>query len=287
GAWLDEQIQVLQQEMACRRALYAADDGSLVPPLDGATAIIVDDGIATGNTMRAALAAVAEEHPARVLFAAPVGAPDMVQALQAQAEGLCLAAPDDFHAVSPYYTDFTQTTDEEVVRLLAQSRAGLAATQKESRMKKISDLMTRDVATVSPQDSLQRAAQLMKECDVGALPVCDGQTLVGMITDRDITVRASADGQAPDNVKVGEVMSEGITYCFEDQDVEEVLQQMGTEQVRRLPVLTRDKRLCGMVALGDIATRDQTHTDSALEGISQPPAGGQQGAQGESPSRPS
>lgn len=152
-------------------------------------------------------------------------------------------------------------------------------------MQKISDVMSHDVTVVRPDDNLQRAAQLMSEGDVGALPVCDGTRLLGMITDRDITIRASAEGRAPEEVRVGEIMSEGVSYCFEDQDVSEVLQQMGEEQVRRLPVLDRNMQLVGMLAMGDLATRGDAHIDQAMEGISMPPEGGQ-GASQQGMSRP-
>lgn len=141
-------------------------------------------------------------------------------------------------------------------------------------MQKISDVMTPDVAVVNPHDTVQRAAQLLAEWDVGSLPVCDGRRLLGMITDRDITVRATAEGKAPDQVFVAEVMSEGVSYCYDDQTVDEVLQQMGEEQIRRLPVIDHNMQLVGMVALGDIAIRDNAHVDDALESISRPPSGG-------------
>jgi CBS domain-containing protein len=190
--------------------------------------------------------------------------------LQAKADGVCLHAPERFGAVSLYYTDFTQTGDEEVVALLLRAREEFAALQKENSMQTISDVMTCDVAVIGPNDNLQRAAQLMAEWDVGSLPVCDGRRLLGMITDRDITVRATAEGRGPDEVHVAEIMSEGLSYCFEDQRVGEVLQQMGDEQIRRMPVLDRNMQLCGMVAIGDIAIRDDASVDHAMDEISMP-----------------
>lgn len=268
--YIEQQAERLFAEITRRRALYAGPDGALAPPLAGRSAIVVDDGIATGNTMRAALAAAAEEHPARLLFAAPVGAADTLRALRLQAQGVCLETPSDFRAVSLYYTDFNQTTDEEVVALLARARDELAANHEENSMQRISDVMTRDVAVIGPNDTLQQAARLMNEWNVGSLPVCDGRRLVGMITDRDITVRATAEGKSPDQVRVADVMSEGVSYCFEDQRVGEVLQQMGDEQIRRLPVLDRNMQLCGMVAVGDLATRDDVDMDKTLDRISLP-----------------
>ena len=117
----------------------------------------------------------------------------------------------------------------------------------------IGEIMTRDVEVAAPGDTLRSAARLMADLDVGVLPVADGDQLVGMITDRDITVRGVATGQAPERCTVGEIMSTELRYCLEDDAVEEVAERMGALQVRRLPVLNRDKRLVGIVALGDFA----------------------------------
>jgi CBS domain-containing protein len=137
-------------------------------------------------------------------------------------------------------------------------------------MQAISEVMTHDVAVVAPEDSLQHAAQMMKDWNIGALPVCDGKRLVGMITDRDITVRSAADGKPPTDVRVSEVMTDQVLWCFEDQTVGEVLQQMGDQQIRRIPVINRDMQLTGVVALADLATLAQANTNSALEDISAP-----------------
>ncbi|HVL75319.1 MAG TPA: CBS domain-containing protein [Noviherbaspirillum sp.] len=138
-------------------------------------------------------------------------------------------------------------------------------------MQKISDVMTRDVRTISPHDSIKRAAQLMDELNVGALPVCEGQRLVGMITDRDITVRATSAGESPEMVSVEEVMTDQVRWCTEDQTVDEVMQQMADVQIRRIPVLDRDThQLIGIVSLGDLATKHSAQVDRTLEGISTP-----------------
>jgi CBS domain-containing protein len=124
-------------------------------------------------------------------------------------------------------------------------------------MQMISEVMTRNVMFVSPQENLQRAAQMMDDLNVGALPVCDGERLVGMITDRDITVRATSVGTAPGDARVEEAMSTDVRWCFEDQPLDEVMQQMADSQIRRVPVVSHDEahRLIGIVALGDLATR--------------------------------
>jgi CBS domain-containing protein len=128
---------------------------------------------------------------------------------------------------------------------------------QELTMQMISEVMTRDVRAVSPQESVQRAAQLMDELDVGALPVCEGERLVGMVTDRDIALRSTAAGKSPQEAHVDEVMSTDVRWCFEDQPLDDVMIQMSDSQVRRIPVLSHDKeqRLVGIVSLGDVATR--------------------------------
>lgn len=136
---------------------------------------------------------------------------------------------------------------------------------------RISEVMTRDVRVLSPQDTLQRAAQAMDELNVGAVPVCEGGKLVGMLTDRDITVRAVAGGMDGAS-SIKEVMTEQVRWCFEDQQVDEVMQQMGDVQIRRMPVVDRQQRLVGIVSLGDLATRhaDGQEVGHTLESISSP-----------------
>ena len=139
---------------------------------------------------------------------------------------------------------------------------------------KVREAMTRDVRLVQPDQPIREAAKLMGELDIGALPVEENDRLVGMITDRDIAVRAVAAGRGADT-PIREVMSGEIKYCYEDQTVDEVTQNMGELRIRRLPVLNRDKRLVGILSLGDLAI-DETARDEAgeaLGGISRP--GGQ------------
>ena len=118
---------------------------------------------------------------------------------------------------------------------------------------RVSDCMTRGVEITNPQDTIRDAARMMADCDAGVLPVGENDRLVGVITDRDIAVRAVAEGRGPE-AKVGDVMSAEVKYCFEDDDIDDVLRNMGELQVRRLPVLSRDKRLVGIVSLSDLAT---------------------------------
>ena len=120
---------------------------------------------------------------------------------------------------------------------------------------KINEIITHDPEVIRPETALIEAAQKMKSMDIGMLPVCDGDRLVGVITDRDITVRSVAQGHDPKIVRVSEVMTPEVIYCFDDEDVKDVAKKMEEKQVRRLPVLNREKRLVGIVSLGDLAVR--------------------------------
>ena len=136
----------------------------------------------------------------------------------------------------------------------------------------VKDVMTRGAECVGPDDTLQQAAQKMKTLDVGPLPVCDHDRLAGMLTDRDIVLRAVAEGRDPRSTRVRDAMSEGINYVFEDDDVAEAARQMKEKQIRRLVVLNRDKRMVGIVSLGDLAveTGDKQLAGQTLEKVSQP-----------------
>jgi len=136
---------------------------------------------------------------------------------------------------------------------------------------KIKDVMTKDAQVVKPDDTIKHAAVTMEAMEVGPLPVCDGERLVGMLTDRDIATRIVASGRDPNSTTVREAMTAEVLYCFEDQSLEDAAKVMKDKQVRRLPVLNRAKRLVGMVALGDLATRGGGRTaESVLEQVSQP-----------------
>jgi CBS domain-containing protein len=137
---------------------------------------------------------------------------------------------------------------------------------------KVSDIMTREVFLASPSQKLREAAAEMEKNDIGVLPVRDNDRLVGMITDRDIAIRGISRGLGPD-APVSDVMSKDVRYCFEDQDIDELAQNMADEQIRRLPVLNHDKRLVGIISLGDLAVSQESEAgEMALSGISQ--AGG-------------
>jgi CBS domain-containing protein len=134
----------------------------------------------------------------------------------------------------------------------------------------VSEIMTRDVCVASPEDTLQHAAEAMERDDFGILPVREGDRLVGMLTDRDITVRAVARGLAPAQCKVRAVMSTDVRFVHQDAPVEEAARLMSESQIRRLPVLDRTNRLVGIVALADVAINDPEPAGAALTSISQP-----------------
>ena len=113
---------------------------------------------------------------------------------------------------------------------------------------RLGEVMTRDVETIDSNSPLKQAAAKMKSLDIGLIPVCDGDKLKGTLTDRDITVRATAEGRHPTKTKVGDIMSTDIVYCFEDQEIEEAMSLMEARQIRRLPILSREKRLVGIVS---------------------------------------
>lgn len=136
----------------------------------------------------------------------------------------------------------------------------------------IKEIMTRNVEVITPDTSLREAAEKMRDLDVGSLPVCDGMRLQGMLTDRDITIRATAEGRDPAATSAADVMTGQIFYCYEDQDVAEAARSMEAKQIRRLPIVNQDKKLVGILSLGDLAvdTGRQKLAGEALTEISRP-----------------
>lgn len=139
----------------------------------------------------------------------------------------------------------------------------------------IREVMTQGAEVVHLEAPAVEAAAKMRELDVGSLPVCDGERLEGVITDRDIAIRLVAEGLDPSTTKVSELMTPGVTYCFDDQTVEEASRVMEAHQIRRLPILNREKHLIGMLSLGDLAlrtegTEDEELAEEALKDISEP-----------------
>ena len=144
---------------------------------------------------------------------------------------------------------------------------------------KVNERMTREVRIARPDETIREAARAMAELDAGVLPVGENDRLVGMLTDRDIAVRAVAAGKGPDTPVRG-VMTADVEFCFDDEDLDEVARRMGERQVRRLPVVSREKRLVGILALGDMAAGGAKRpAQAALSGISRP--GGQHSQSGD------
>ena len=120
-------------------------------------------------------------------------------------------------------------------------------------MQKLKEIMTSNVEVIAPEATVQEAAMKMKDLNVGAIPVCDGDKLFGMITDRDLVIRVVAEGRNPQTASVSKAMTPDVVFCFEDDDIEKASQLMAQRQIRRLPVLSSAKKLVGIVALGDLA----------------------------------
>ena len=137
----------------------------------------------------------------------------------------------------------------------------------------VRDILTKDPQVVRPDASICDAAKKMKQLDVGMLPVCDGERLIGAVTDRDLAIRAVAEGRDANRTFVHEVMSRDVLYCFEEDNLEQAAIIMEEKQVRRLPVLNRQKRLVGIVSLGDLALRadDEVLVEEVLECVSEVP----------------
>jgi len=136
----------------------------------------------------------------------------------------------------------------------------------------VRDVMTRNVECASPDDSIQAAARKMRDLGVGPLPVCEDDRLVGMVTDRDITLRGTAEGRDPKLANVRQVMTPELAFCYEDQDVRDAADAMAAKQIRRLVVLNRDERLVGIVSLGDLAVdaHDNKQAGQVLQAVSEP-----------------
>lgn len=135
----------------------------------------------------------------------------------------------------------------------------------------VHEVMSQPVDVINPSTTSRDAARRMRNENIGALPVQRNDQLVGIVTDRDIVARAVAENRLPSNTAVSEVMSEGVFYCFEDDSLEEAARLMAEHQVRRLPVLSRDQRLVGIVAIADLARRGAKEAEEeAIEGVSQP-----------------
>lgn len=139
-------------------------------------------------------------------------------------------------------------------------------------MQTLKDIMTPDVEVITPHATVQEAALMMKDLNVGAIPVCDGDKLFGMVTDRDLVIRVLAEGRNPKVVPVSKAMSSGVVYCFEDDDIEKASHLMAQRQIRRLPILSSANKLVGIVTLGDLAVHGENpqRSSNVLEQVSSP-----------------
>ena len=138
---------------------------------------------------------------------------------------------------------------------------------------RVSEAMTREVRVASPGQSIRDVAKIMDEINAGSMPVGDNDRLVGMITDRDIAIRAVALGKGPDTPVRDVMSSEQVLYCYEDEEVDHVARNMANEQVRRLPVVNREKRLVGIISFGDVAQKETRAASRTAKGVTKP--GGQ------------
>jgi CBS domain-containing protein len=163
----------------------------------------------------------------------------------------------------------TRRTADEALRPLERhgGRRGAHDHNGGEQAPRVAEVMSRNVRVVNPEESVQQAARLMAEEDAGVLPVGENDRLIGMVTDRDLALRVLTDGKDPARTKVREVMTAGTHYVFEDEDIEAAMENMEREQVRRMPVLNRAKRLVGIVSLGDVARRAKGRAGHALAGI--------------------
>jgi CBS domain-containing protein len=136
---------------------------------------------------------------------------------------------------------------------------------------KLSEIMTREVEIIQPDDTMHTAAQKMRDRDIGFLPVCDGDSLMGVLSDRDITIRALADGMDINVMLSRDLMTTPAIYCFDDQDVKDAAKLMGENQIRRLVILGREsERVVGVISLGDLARNGIGVSGQVLQRVSEP-----------------
>ena len=141
---------------------------------------------------------------------------------------------------------------------------------------RVSEAMTREVRVATPGQSIREVARVMAEIDAGVMPVGENDRLVGMITDRDIALRGIGQGKGPDTPVRDVMTTDTVLYCYEDEELDHVAKNMGDEQVRRLPVVNREKRLVGIVSLGDVAQRETRAASKAVKGATRPGGSHQQ-----------
>jgi len=261
---LTAEIARERTELHRRESLYRQGRPQLA--LRGRTVVLVDDGLATGVTARAALRRVRSEGPARLILAVPVCDTRAGDELQEEAdEFICLQPRRYLHAVGVWYEDFRQISDREVTDMLERGPRDPRTRTESTMTQQIREIMTERLVTVGEQTSVHDAATRMRDAAVGDVLVTDDGHLRGVVTDRDLVVRALAEGKDPDDTTVGEICSEELVSVGPDDNIDRAIDLMRSHALRRLPVLD-DDRTVGIVSIGDLAIeRDQR---SALADIS-------------------
>jgi predicted phosphoribosyltransferase len=263
GLTEDDLAPVVERERAeLRRREERYRQGRPAPELEGRTVILVDDGLATGATARAAVHAVRGRQPERIVVAVPVASHEAVELLRHEADDVvCLLRPSPFHAVGLWYENFDQLTDDDVLKALHTGLGGTAMTRY------VRDVMSPGATAVEPMTTLSEAARVMREQNIGDVLVAYDCDLFGVLTDRDITVRAVAEGRDPRVTTVGSLCTRPPVITLDPDDTtDHAVELMRRHALRRLPVVEHGGCPVGMVSLGDLATTEDPH--SALADIS-------------------
>jgi predicted phosphoribosyltransferase/predicted transcriptional regulator len=257
-------------ELRRQEAAYRAGRaGEHVSPA-GRTVIVVDDGLATGATMRAALVALRSLRPAAVVAASPVAPPGAGDRLRDLAdEVVCGANPSPFEAVGRWYEDFQPVEMDEVRRLLGATRPGDGGPESHQEVndmaRTVREVMTAKPVALQAGTTLQESARAMRDHDVGAVIVLEDDRVRGIVTDRDITVRAVAEGREPQATVLAEISSDRVVTVSPDDAVDRAVALMREHAIRRLPVVESGMPV-GIVSLGDLAV--ERDPGSALGAIS-------------------
>jgi CBS domain-containing protein len=195
---------------------------------------------------------------------APVMPAEITELRELMESYRCRSKSVPFQPIAAAYADVADHLEEIISHKLS-----VRVVRYEARMK-VSECMTRDVLVAQADQPIRNAAQFMLKVDADSIPVCEGDRLIGMITDRDLAVRAVAEGRGPET-PLREIMTHDVVCCFEDEDVENAVQKMSENKVRRLPILSRnDEKLVGIVSLGDITHSNARLAEHALEQVTQP-----------------
>lgn len=232
------------------------------PALEGRTVLVVDDGVATGATAVAAIRSARVRGAKHVVFATPLGAPTSLERIRGDADDVvCLSEEPDVFAVlaiEQFYESFPEVDDDEVADILEAWRTvhanRAASPRREPEVLTVGDVMTRAVEATTLDAPIRDVARQMRDAGVGLLLVCVDARPVGVVTDRDLAIRATAEGRDPNATRARDVMTSNIYWCHDDEPVAQALDAMAAKSVRRLVVFDRDDELAGIVSLDDLAT---------------------------------